>query len=215
MLAGQAREHGIFVVAGLTERHGERIYNAAVLISPQGVILAKHRKINVLDIAQDLYSIGDSLSVTETELGTIALTICADNFPDSLAFAHSLARMGAQIILSPSAWAMPANHDNSRDPYGALWMGSYTTIARLYDLPVVGVSNVGWIAGGPWSGQKCIGCSLAIGNTGDVAALGSYGEAAEELVCAQISVTPRTVQGTAISGMVASKGYQEARWVTS
>src|SRR5688572_25921152 len=46
LLAIAARQAGIYVAAGLTERDGERIYNSAVLISPEGDLLVKHRKIN-------------------------------------------------------------------------------------------------------------------------------------------------------------------------
>ena len=127
-LAQAAREHRIYVAAGLVERAGDRLYNAAVLIGPEGRVLLHHRKINELDIALDLYSIGDRLGVVETELGTIGLAICADNFGSSLAIGHVLARMGAQLILSPSAWAVDADHDNDREPYGKLWLDSY---ARL------------------------------------------------------------------------------------
>jgi len=203
-----ARKAGIHVVAGITERDRERIYNTAILVSPGGEILLKHRKINILDIAQDLYSIGDSLSVAHTPLGTIGVDICADNFPSSLVFAHSLARMGAQVILSPSAWAVDADHDNVKQPYGGMWVEAYSTIAKLYDLTVVGVSDVGWITGGPWKGRKCIGCSMAVGPSGEKIAEASYGEAAEELVVVPITVTKRTKTGTSIAGMLAEKGYR-------
>lgn len=139
-LAQSAKQHGIYVVAGLVERAGERLYNAAVLIDPRGELLLVHRKINELDIAQDLYSIGDRLAVAHTELGSIGVTICADNFPDSLAISSTLARMGAQMILSPSAWAVDADHDNQREPYGELWRRAYGELGRLFDLPVISVS---------------------------------------------------------------------------
>lgn len=43
---------------------------------------------------------------------------------------------------------------------------------RLYDLPVIGVSNVGWLTDSPWKGRKAIGCSLAINNRGEILAAG-------------------------------------------
>ena len=52
VLCRAAREAGLYVVAGLTERAGSRIYNAALLIEPRGQILLKHRKINLLDISR-------------------------------------------------------------------------------------------------------------------------------------------------------------------
>jgi predicted amidohydrolase len=208
VLAQAALQVGIHVVAGLTERAGERIYNAAVLISSEGNILLKHRKINIMEIAQDLYSTGDSLAVVETPLGTIGISICADNFPDSLVFGHSLARMGVQLLLSPCAWAMPPEHDNTQEPYGELWKTAYTTLTQLYDITVVGVSNVGWLRGGPWRGHKCIGCSLAVGPGGAILAEGPYGEAAESLIVVEIEPVECQVTGAAIAKMLASKGYE-------
>ena len=197
------------MAAGLTERAETRIYNAAVLIGPDGRLLLLHRKINVLEIAQHLYSTGDRLSVAQTELGTIGVNVCADNFPDSLSLGHALARMGAQLLLSPSAWAVPADHDNTQQPYGDLWKQSYRTLAGLYEMPVVGVSNVGWLVGGPWKGRKCIGCSLAVGGQGNVLAQAPYGPAAECLTTVQIELTPRRATGTAIAEMLNRKGYRE------
>src|SRR5688500_14973011 len=54
-LAAAAREHNLYVAAGLVERRAERLHNAAVLLSPAGEILLHYRKINELDIALDLY----------------------------------------------------------------------------------------------------------------------------------------------------------------
>lgn len=208
VLATAAREAGIYVVCGLTERDGERIYNAAVLISDEGEILAKHRKINVLGIEQHLYSTGDRLTVTETPLGTIGIDICADNFSDSLVFAHSLARMGAQLILSPSAWAVPADHSNEQDPYGDTWRVPYETLSRLYGIYVVGVSNVGPVTGGPWDGQKCIGCSMAYAPGGTPLAEAPYGERAEELVVVDVEPVARPVRGTDWHRHLQERGYR-------
>src|SRR5215218_2620250 len=68
-LIGAARASRVYVAAGLVERAGDRLYNAAILIGPDGRIRLHHRKINELDIALDLYAIGDRLGVAETELG--------------------------------------------------------------------------------------------------------------------------------------------------
>lgn len=190
-LSRAARRAQIYIAAGLVEREGDRIYNAAVLIAPDGRILLKHRKINELDIARHLYSTGESLAVARTPIGTIGIDICADNFPESLAIGHSLALMGARILLSPSAWAVEADHDNSKDPYGGLWRESYSTLARLYSMTVVGVSCVGWIEGGAWDGRKCIGCSLAVGPGGTILAEGPYGESAESLIVIPVELIPR------------------------
>lgn len=207
-LSEAARSAQMHLVAGLTERDGDRIYNSAVLLSPGGEILLKHRKINVLDIAQDIYAIGDSLSVTRTPFGVVGVNICADNFQSSLALGHCLGRMGAQFLLSPCAWAVPADHDPRTDPYCVEWKASYPLLARLYEMTVVGVSNVGEITAGVWQGRRCIGNSLAYGPDGSVLVEGPYGQGAEHLLIIEVESVDRTSQGTSIAEMLRQKGYE-------
>ncbi len=206
-LASAALRAGVHVVAGLTERSGDRVYNAAILISPQGAILARHRKINELTIGHDLYATGNILSAVETSCGVVGIDICADNFADSLVFGHALARMGAQMILSPSAWAVPADHDEASQPCTLLWIDSYSALSRLYDITVVGVSNVGWITGGPWRGRQCIGYSLAMGPGGQIITRGPYGHDAEALVVAEIDLRPPIGRGTEVADVLKARGY--------
>nr|MDO8111422.1 carbon-nitrogen hydrolase family protein [Candidatus Sigynarchaeota archaeon] len=209
MLAAWALEHRIHVVAGLTERDGERTYNAAVLIDAEGKLLLKHRKINELDIAHHVYSQGDRLGVADTRFGMVGIDICADNFPSSLVFGHALARMGARLILSPSAWAVDATHDNKRQPYGKMWKKAYSTLAKLYDVYVIGVSNVGWITSGPWKGKKCIGNSIAVGPGGKLIAQAPYGVDADAEAMIVVPVTPVELKlwGTEFPRYLKKKGY--------
>ncbi len=206
-LVDAAIDGGVFVAAGLVERDGGRLYNAAVLISPDGQILLKHRKINELSIAFDLYETGSSLAVAETPLGRIGLDICADNFSNSLALGHALGRMGARLLVSPSAWAVPADHDNLKDPYGGLWLASYAELARLYEMPVIGVSNVGPMDAGVWAGMKCIGASIAVGHDGRLVRQLPYGEAAETLEVVEVTLVDRGLKGTALCEALAERGY--------
>jgi predicted amidohydrolase len=206
-LAQAAKDPGIFVVAGLVERAGDRLYNAAVLIDPRGEVVLVHRKINELEIAHDLYSIGDRLTVVETELGTLGVSICADNFPNSLAIGHVLARMGAQLLLSPSAWAVDADYDHAAIPYGERWRRSYGELGRLYDLPVIAVSCVGWMTDGPWKGRRTIGCSLATNQRGEVLAQGPFGESAEALIVVEVEPRQPQATGTKLADDLAARGY--------
>lgn len=178
--AVMAAENRVHVVAGLVERSGEQLFNSAVLLSADGEILARHRKITELGIALDLYAVGTALAVTPTSFGAVGLDVCADNAPDSLALGRALGQMGAQVLLSPCAWAVPPDHDEDREPYGRMWLDAYTALASEYRMPVVGVSNVGPVIGGPWDGRRCIGASLAVGPSGEVLARGRYD--AEDLV---------------------------------
>lgn len=207
-IAQAGAAHGIYVVAGLVEKTNDRTYNAAILVDPSGRIRLHYRKINELDIGLTFYHVGDRLGVAETELGTLGINICADNFPGSLAIGHVLARMGAQIILSPCAWAVDADHDNEKTPYGGPWREAYGELARLYGITILGVSSVGTLDAGPWRGKKLIGCSLAMGPEGRVIAQGPYGEDAEAVIPVPVGLRDPIGRGTEIAEALAAKGYQ-------
>jgi predicted amidohydrolase len=185
-----AREHRLHVCAGLIERAGDQLFNSAVLISPDGEVLLHHRKLNELTIAHHLYACGDRLAVAHTPLGTIGLMICADGFAPGQVTSRTLGLMGAQIILSPCAWAVPPVHDNAKEPSGQLWLDNYGPVAKEFGLWIAGASNVGLISEGEWSGYHCIGCSLVVNSEGEPVLRGPYGTDASELLLANIQ--PRT-----------------------
>ena len=193
-LRAAAKQHGIFVCAGLIEREsrstqlGARLFNAAVLIDPRGEVILHHRKINELDFARELYSVVDHLGVAETPWGRAGLMICADAFAPGQVISRSLAMMGARFILSPCAWAVPADHDNAREPYGQLWLDNYGPVARELGVWIAGCSNVGPITAGEWSGRKCIGNSLVCGPEKLIAAQGRHGDSADEIIVVRIEV---------------------------
>jgi predicted amidohydrolase len=190
-----ARSHGLHVCAGLVERDGEQIFNSAVLIAPTGEILSVHRKLNELAIGHAFYAQGDRLNVAHTSLGTIGVMICSDAFARGQVISRALGLMGADLLLSPSAWAVPAEHDNTREPYGQLWLDSYRPVARDFHLWIAGVSNVGPITAGPWQGRQCIGCSLLVGPDGEQVLTGPYGAQADALLFANIQLLPRPTRG--------------------
>ena len=107
-----------------------------------------------------------------------------------------MCRMDAQLILSPSAWAVDADHDNKKDPYGGMWIENYTKIAQIYDIGIIGVSNVGWITSGGWKGRKCIGNSIAVGPGGELIKMCDYGEDAEEVFIIEMDVIDKGLTGT-------------------
>lgn len=195
-LCEAAKHHGVFICAGITEKDVGQVFNTAVLIGPEGEILLKHRKIYELDIAHDLYGLGQSLNVVQTPVGTIGIMTCADGFARGQAIARTLGYMGADIILSPCAWAVPAEHDNEKEPYGDLWRENYKPVAKDFSIWIVGVSNVGWIRSGPWEGRKCIGCSLVIDPQGNEVLQGPYGPDAETILYVDAKLMDRPARGT-------------------
>ena len=157
-------------------------------IDPGGHVLLHHRKIHELSMGHDLYTRGTQLRVAETRLGTIGLMICADAFVEGHFISRTLGLMGAQLILSPCAWAVPPDHDNSRTPYGGLWTGCYAPVAREFGLGIAGCSSVGSITSGPWAGWHCIGHSLVVDPHGKTQAVGKHGPDACELIVTDLDL---------------------------
>jgi len=196
ILRKAAEKYGIYVCAGIIEKEGDRRYNAAIIIDPSGSVILKHRKINELDIAHDLYSLGDRLNVVKTPIGTLGLYICADATAPGNALSNSLGLLGADIILSPCAWAVPPEFDNKVSPYGDTWRNVYKPASSRYEIWIVGVSNVGKIEAGPWKGWDCIGCSLVYGPDGSEVLQAPYGARADTIIYVDINLRDRPAWGT-------------------
>jgi predicted amidohydrolase len=166
-----------------------------VTIDPKGSVILHHRKLNELEIGHEYYAQGDRLGVAKTELGTMGVMICAGAFAGGQVVSRTLGLMGAEVILSPSAWAVETEHDQQRQPYGKLWLDNYGPVARDFRMWIAGVSNVGKLVAGPWKGRKCIGCSLLVGPDGRQVVMGPYGEEAETILYAEITPEPRIARG--------------------
>ncbi len=207
-LCEMAKKYHIYLAAGMTEKDGNNTYNTALLISRDGEILLKHRKINVCYDVTDVYDIGDRLGVCETEFGRVGLDICADNFKNNLALAHSLARMGARMILSPSSWAVSSEHDNAKTPYGSDWTIPYEQISRLYDVAVVGVSNVGEVTRGLRTGWDSIGNSMAFAPGGFPLVTLPFGRDAECVFVAEVPLMASLAKGDLTADVLKKRGYE-------
>lgn len=196
LLMSLAKKHKIYICSGLIEKYGEKVYNSAILIDPKGEIILTHRKINELDIGHPYYSLGDKLNVCQTEYGTFGLLICADANAQDHVLTRSLAYMGADVILSPSSWAVPPDHDNTKDPYGSLWENAYIPVAKDFAVWIASSSNVGKMTAGPWKNWNGIGCSMVVNPKGQVVLKGPYGAAADTILYVDITPVPRPAQGT-------------------
>ena len=194
LLAASARQHGVLICCGLAEKDGDKVYNTAVLFDDSGELLLKHRKINELDIGHPYYALGDRLNVCPTKWGTFGLMICADALAKNQVLSRSLALMGADVILSPCAWAVPADYDNQENPYGQLWLDAYQPVARDHSVWIAGCSSVGQLNDGPWQGRNAIGCSLLVNPLGKAVLQGPYGTGADTVLYTNIDLVPRLVQ---------------------
>lgn len=102
-LSQVASRHGIYAVVGLLERVGDRTFNAAVLVGPDGVD-AVYRKTHTLCLGVDRFATPGDIPyrVHELPFGRIGILICYDlRFPEP---ARVLALEGAQILCLPTNW---------------------------------------------------------------------------------------------------------------
>lgn len=187
-------KHNIWICVGLTEKCITGNYNSAILINRSGEIVTTHRKINLLSVEFPFYQIGQMLSVCDTEFGKIGLNICADNYLSAIHLGHSLAHMGAQLILSPSSWTVDFSVNETQDPYHEKWLKPYQQLASTNDIIIAGATSVGYIVGGPYEGKKMVGCSLCVDKSG-IIAQGRHNEFASQLIVVELKIKQRTVIG--------------------
>lgn len=202
-----ALQHQIYILVGLTEKTSSGNYNCAVFIDKKGEIIHKYHKINLLEVEFPFYQVGQSLAVIDTEYGKIGINICADNYMDGLQIGHTLARMGAQIILSPSSWTVDYSITEGTDPYRDKWLKPFSILATYHDIIVASTTSVGYIVGGPYEGKKMVGCSLVVDKNG-IIAQGKFNEFAGDLKIVDIHLPERTVKGTQIGKNLSSRGWK-------
>jgi len=104
-LGAVAGENGVHIVASIPEKADGKIYNTAVLMGPNGELLAKCRKIHLFMGERDYLAHGKECAVADTKFGKIGLMVCYDAaFPE---VARELALRDADIIFMPANWPDP------------------------------------------------------------------------------------------------------------
>jgi predicted amidohydrolase len=95
-----ARNHRLYLVAGLYEREGKAIYNTSVLIGRDGTLAGKYRKVCLpREEIEGGITPGHEYPVFDTDFGRVGMMICWDvHFPE---VARALAVRGAEVILMP------------------------------------------------------------------------------------------------------------------
>ena len=95
-----AKEHNLYIVAGLHEREEHLVYNTAVLIGPDGNLVGKYRKVCLPREEIELgICAGKDYPVFDTRFGKVGLMICYDGFFPEVA--RELAIRGAEVIAWP------------------------------------------------------------------------------------------------------------------
>jgi len=97
---GLAKQHDLYIVAGLVERDRHLVYNVAVLIGPDGKLAGKYRKVCLPrdEIAAGVAP-GNDYPVFDTRFGKVGLMVCYDGFFPEVA--RQLSNRGAEVIAWP------------------------------------------------------------------------------------------------------------------
>jgi predicted amidohydrolase len=95
-----AKEHNLYIVAGLVERDGHLVYNTAALIGPDGAVVGKYRKVCLPRSEVDAgIAPGHEYPVFDTRFGKLGMMICYDGFFPEVA--RELSNRGAEVIAWP------------------------------------------------------------------------------------------------------------------
>ena len=101
-IAAMAKARGVAIHYGFAELNGDKIYNAAQCIGPDGEKLGAHRKLAIPPgFEQDHFTPGHGCKLFTYRGFRIATLICYDaEFPETV---RHVATLGAELVLVPTA----------------------------------------------------------------------------------------------------------------
>jgi len=159
------RDLKTYVVYGTLERDGDRLFNAAVLVGPEGVI-GTYRKVHLPFLGIDMHTTYGDCPFAVHQAGDlkVGMLICYDAaFPEAT---RTLALMGADVVVLPTNW-----------PPGSETAAMHVVNARAMENAIyfVAVNRVGTERGFRFIGMSKIadpsGYTLAQCETADPAVL--------------------------------------------
>lgn len=107
---GAAARADAYLAGGFCERSGSAIYNSAVIVGRDGILL-HYRKLHLFGAEKHVFMPGDlGLPIADLSFGRVGLCICYDlRFVET---ARILALRGVELICVPTAWV--AGFDTER-----------------------------------------------------------------------------------------------------
>jgi N-carbamoylputrescine amidase len=133
---------GGYVVGGFCERAEGKLFNAAVVVGAEGVVL-HYRKAHLFAAEKNVLAPGDlGFPVAETSLGVLGVCVCYDlRFVE---VARLLALQGAELVCVPTAWT--GGYDQ-REPGGASWPDQVTGLLTQANLNQVFIAAASFAGG--------------------------------------------------------------------
>ncbi len=172
-----AAAHGLWIVAGIAERAGERLFNSAVLIGPEGHV-GTFRKMHLWNEENLFFEPGDlGFPVFRTPIGRIGMLICYDGwFPEAW---RLCALQGADIVCVPTNWVPIPGQEPGREAMANILV---MAAAHANSIFVAAADRIGTERGQPFVGQ-----SLIVGHTGWPVA-GPASATEEEILYANVNL---------------------------
>lgn len=115
-IADACGDLGIWAIVGLLERDGERFFNAAAVVGPEGVA-GVYRKMHLPFLGVDRFAAPGDLGfrVFDLPFGKVGVLICYDlSFPEA---ARVLKLAGAQAVAVPTNWPEAAQVSCHHGPF--------------------------------------------------------------------------------------------------
>lgn len=133
---GQVRERGVTVFLSHPERDpdGDLMYNTVFVISPDGSIIGRHRKVKALRGPEAWSSPGDEIQPIDCDGTAVGVVICADAYRNDVA--GILKDRGAEILVSPASWG----------PGDCGPLGEWEQRTLDTGLPIMVCNRAGWEA---------------------------------------------------------------------
>jgi N-carbamoylputrescine amidase len=176
--AAVAAARGLIVVAGIAERAGDRLFNSAAVLGPDGP-MGVYRKLHLWNEENLWFEPGDlGVPVWATPHGRMAVAICYDGwFPEVFRLA---AVQGADLVCVPTNWVPIPGQAPDRPPMANVL---HMAAAHSNSMVIACADRVGVERGQPF-----VGHSLIVGHTGWPVAGPASGED-EEIVLATVDPT--------------------------
>src|SRR5215510_6706679 len=171
MFAKACTRAGCYAIAGFIEENGAELYNAAMLVGPDGLV-GSYRKVHLPYLGVDRFLTPGNrpFQVFDLPFGRVGINICYDaSFPEA---SRVLKLLGAQLIALPTNW-----------PPGAWRTPKFTLNARANENHVyfAAVDRVGTERG--W---RFIGTSKVVDYNGDT--MGEAGTEKEEVLLVELDL---------------------------
>ena len=140
---------------------GSDVYNTALVISPEGRVIGKQRKVHLIDLEgrtglDATPGKVEWIRSTETDAGKLAVAICLDAYKDDVV--EKLVDQGARILLQPSA-----NPEKWEDALKHGWEKGSLGMVQQYDNLLYGINPmmVGEMFGLTFEGMSSITCKAS------------------------------------------------------